>query len=134
MTIISVTHRIATTQNADVIFVMQAGEIVEQGTYNELLFKPDSVFAELANSRQSPTNRSIRFGSRAMSSKDDASTSAALLRLTRNLDNRSQLEERARSRSAVSRNRSQNGSTLRNTNLETTDRLSENSRGGFLVL
>ncbi|KDO16898.1 hypothetical protein SPRG_17638 [Saprolegnia parasitica CBS 223.65] len=138
MTIISVTHRIATTQNADVIFVMQAGAIVERGTYNEvalrLLFKPKSVFAELANSRQSPTNRSIRFGSRATSSKDDVSTSAALLRLTRNLDNRSQLEERARSRSAVSRNRSQNGSTLRNTNLETTDRLSENSRGGFLIL
>ncbi|OQR88782.1 ATP-binding Cassette (ABC) Superfamily, partial [Achlya hypogyna] len=49
--VISVTHRIATTVPADKIYVMQAGRIVEHGTYNELLFKPNSLFAELAKSK-----------------------------------------------------------------------------------
>ncbi|EQC32777.1 hypothetical protein, variant [Saprolegnia diclina VS20] len=47
MTIISVTHRIATTQHADAIFVMQNGEIVEQGTYNEVTLRVSSLYKGL---------------------------------------------------------------------------------------
>ncbi|OQR92150.1 hypothetical protein ACHHYP_20151 [Achlya hypogyna] len=75
----------------------------------------------------------MRFESRA--STGSIVTAAALERLTRGLENRSMLEERARSRSSVSRGRSQNGSQLRGTNLDADGRGSETSRpGGFLVL
>ncbi|KDO20134.1 hypothetical protein SPRG_14614 [Saprolegnia parasitica CBS 223.65] len=121
MTIISVTHRIATTQNADVIFVMQAGAIVERGTYNELLFKPKSVFAELAKTKASQkTDRFIRFGSRASMGGDPSTTFAAVERLARGLENRSMMEQ-ARSRTGShtpGRIRSQNGSQLRGTHLD----------------
>lgn len=43
-TSISIAHRLSTVKNADNIIVMGAGEILEQGTYTELLAK-DGVFA-----------------------------------------------------------------------------------------
>ena len=36
-TSISVAHRLSTIEGSDVIFVLEAGRIVEQGTYNELI-------------------------------------------------------------------------------------------------
>ena len=48
MTIISVTHRLQTTLNANQIFVMNKGQIQESGTYVELLERRD-LFAELVN-------------------------------------------------------------------------------------
>ncbi|OQR87379.1 hypothetical protein THRCLA_22918 [Thraustotheca clavata] len=129
MMVVSVTHRIATTQNADMIYVMIQGEIVERGTYNELILQPDSLFSELAKTKQPDRKRSIRFGSRA-SENDSVMTSAAVERLTRDLENKSFLEERVRSRSQGGRNRSQNGSQLREGDGQ---RLSGNNKG-FLVL
>ncbi|THX66400.1 P-loop containing nucleoside triphosphate hydrolase protein [Aureobasidium pullulans] len=48
-TIISIAHRLSTIRNADNIIVMQAGRVVEQGTYVELMAKEDGEFARMAN-------------------------------------------------------------------------------------
>lgn len=47
-TIISIAHRLSTIRNADNIVVMQAGRVVEQGTYEELMARPEGEFARLA--------------------------------------------------------------------------------------
>ncbi|KAH7008987.1 P-loop containing nucleoside triphosphate hydrolase protein [Ilyonectria destructans] len=47
-TIISIAHRLSTIRNADNIVVMQAGRVVEQGTYAELMAKEDGEFHRMA--------------------------------------------------------------------------------------
>ena len=44
---IVIAHRLSTVINADRIFVMEDGEIVESGSYRELI-KQDGLFAKLA--------------------------------------------------------------------------------------
>ncbi|TFY51002.1 hypothetical protein EVJ58_g10787, partial [Rhodofomes roseus] len=50
-TVIAVAHRIATIVDFDVILVMDDGELVEHGTPEDLLARPDSRFARLAASQ-----------------------------------------------------------------------------------
>ncbi|OLN96215.1 Leptomycin B resistance protein pmd1-like protein 3 [Colletotrichum chlorophyti] len=47
-TIISIAHRLSTIRNADNIVVMEAGQVVEQGTYTELMAREDGAFARMA--------------------------------------------------------------------------------------
>ncbi|KAF6806685.1 ABC multidrug transporter [Colletotrichum sojae] len=47
-TIISIAHRLSTIRNADNIVVMEAGEVVEQGPYDELMAREDGAFARMA--------------------------------------------------------------------------------------
>ncbi|KAG9237423.1 ABC multidrug transporter SitT [Amylocarpus encephaloides] len=47
-TVISIAHRLSTIKNADNIIVLKAGEVVEQGTYPELIAK-GGLFAEMAS-------------------------------------------------------------------------------------
>ncbi|KAG4444390.1 hypothetical protein IFR05_000155 [Cadophora sp. M221] len=47
-TIISIAHRLSTIRNADNIIVMQAGCVIEQGTYSELMAQDQSEFARMA--------------------------------------------------------------------------------------
>ncbi|UNI13377.1 hypothetical protein JDV02_000126 [Purpureocillium takamizusanense] len=46
--IISIAHRLATIREADNIIVMEGGEVMEQGTYSELMAREDGKFAALA--------------------------------------------------------------------------------------
>ncbi|KAF0714987.1 hypothetical protein As57867_003606, partial [Aphanomyces stellatus] len=47
VTVVSVTHRLSTTRNADAILVMDHGKVIESGKYKELMRKPGSFFAEM---------------------------------------------------------------------------------------
>jgi ABC-type multidrug transport system fused ATPase/permease subunit len=42
-----ITHRASTLQAADIIVVLKEGEVVEQGTYDELAADKDSVLCDL---------------------------------------------------------------------------------------
>lgn len=46
-----IAHRLSTIKNADVIIVMQHGDIVECGTHAELIRNPDGAYATLYNSQ-----------------------------------------------------------------------------------
>ena len=49
-----VAHRLSTIKNADVILVMRDGNIVEQGSHDELM-KKGGFYSELYNSRTDAT-------------------------------------------------------------------------------
>jgi ATP-binding cassette subfamily B (MDR/TAP) protein 7 len=51
-TMLIIAHRLSTVQNADVIFVMEGGSVVEKGTHAELLAKPNGRYAELVMKMQ----------------------------------------------------------------------------------
>ncbi len=46
-----IAHRLSTIKNADLILVMDNGNIIEQGTHNELMKKKDGFYAKLYNSQ-----------------------------------------------------------------------------------
>ncbi|KAM0342726.1 hypothetical protein ACHAPU_009218 [Fusarium lateritium] len=57
-TIISIAHRLSTIRNADNIVVMKAGQVVEQGSYEELMIKEDGEFAHMAKLQTLGNNKS----------------------------------------------------------------------------
>lgn len=50
-TSILIAHRLATIMKADMIVVMDKGQIIEQGTHQELLFKPEGMYKKLYESQ-----------------------------------------------------------------------------------
>lgn len=59
MTVIIVAHRLSTVQNSDIIFVVEAGKIVESGSHEELMRNSDGSYANLI-SRQIKDMRDSR--------------------------------------------------------------------------
>lgn len=59
-TAIIIAHRLATIKQADKILVVHQGQIVEQGTHNELLAIPDGIYRQLATLQS--TNAAILQG------------------------------------------------------------------------
>ena len=47
MTVLIVAHRLSTVQNADCIYVIKEGQVVEQGSHNELVQDPDGAYSAL---------------------------------------------------------------------------------------
>ena len=53
-----IAHRLSTIKNADLILVMNHGDIVEQGTHEELL-KKEGFYSDLYNSQFEDCNDEI---------------------------------------------------------------------------
>jgi ATP-binding cassette subfamily B (MDR/TAP) protein 1 len=47
MTVLIVAHRLSTVRNADVIFVVKDGLVIEKGSHDELIVKPDGAYTNL---------------------------------------------------------------------------------------
>lgn len=58
MSVMIVAHRLSTIRNADIIFVVQDGKVVEQGNHSELIEKEDGAYASLVR-RQMNVQREL---------------------------------------------------------------------------
>ena len=67
MTVMIVAHRLSTIRNADIIFVVQDGQVVEQGNHKELIQNTDGPYARLIQ-RQMLAQQKLEEG------KDDLSS------------------------------------------------------------
>jgi ABC-type multidrug transport system fused ATPase/permease subunit len=47
MTVLIVAHRLSTVRNADVIFVVKDGRVIEEGSHDVLIAKPDGAYTTL---------------------------------------------------------------------------------------
>lgn len=47
MTVVIIAHRLSTIKNSDLIYVLEKGEIIESGTYDELSLNSESRFAQM---------------------------------------------------------------------------------------
>lgn len=47
MTVVIVAHRLSTVRSADCIFVIKDGQVVEQGTHDDLIQNPDGQYSAL---------------------------------------------------------------------------------------
>jgi hypothetical protein len=47
MTVMIVAHRLSTVRNADIIFVISEGKVIEQGSHDSLVAKPDGAYTSL---------------------------------------------------------------------------------------
>jgi ABC-type multidrug transport system fused ATPase/permease subunit len=61
MTVIIVAHRLSTVRNADNIFVVQDGRVVEEGSHDELVAKPGGAYSSLI-SRQMKAQHKLESG------------------------------------------------------------------------
>jgi len=57
MSVMIVAHRLSTIRNADIIFVVQDGQIVEQGNHSELIKKEDGPYASLVRRQMNVQNK-----------------------------------------------------------------------------
>ncbi|KAH7625165.1 P-loop containing nucleoside triphosphate hydrolase protein [Sordaria sp. MPI-SDFR-AT-0083] len=75
-TVISIAHRLSTIRNADKIVVMEAGKVIEEGSYDELMAKEDGAFAKMANLQTLGTAHKAQAGSSVSGESIESSSSA----------------------------------------------------------
>ncbi|KAK3345651.1 P-loop containing nucleoside triphosphate hydrolase protein [Neurospora tetraspora] len=75
-TVISIAHRLSTIRNADKIVVMEAGNVIEEGSYDELMAKEDGAFAKMANLQTLGTAHKAEAGSSVSGESIESSSSA----------------------------------------------------------
>ncbi|KAK7427299.1 hypothetical protein QQZ08_006236 [Neonectria magnoliae] len=78
-TIISIAHRLSTIRNADNIVVMDAGRVVEQGNYDELMAKENGEFARMAKLQTLDNSRKPDAGSVSGDSLDRSTLKTDIL-------------------------------------------------------
>jgi len=54
MTVIVIAHRLSTIRNADLIYVVESGHVVEKGSHHELL-KLNGAYTNLVNCQMEPS-------------------------------------------------------------------------------
>lgn len=57
MSVMIVAHRLSTIRNADVIFVVQDGQVVERGNHTELIQREDGPYASLVKRQMNVQNK-----------------------------------------------------------------------------
>ena len=57
MTVLVVAHRLSTVRNSDVIFVVQDGQVVEQGSHEELIANADGAYSNLVLRQMNAHNK-----------------------------------------------------------------------------
>ena len=61
MTVLIVAHRLSTIRNADIIFVVRDGKVVEEGSHAELIKNPEGAYASLIK-RQMDVHKKLETG------------------------------------------------------------------------
>jgi ABC-type multidrug transport system fused ATPase/permease subunit len=56
MTVMVVAHRLSTIRNADIIFVVQDGNVIESGNHTELIKNPDGAYSALIRRQMDAQN------------------------------------------------------------------------------
>ncbi|KAJ7020066.1 P-loop containing nucleoside triphosphate hydrolase protein [Mycena alexandri] len=69
-TTIAIAHRLSTIKDADAIYVMADGAILEHGTHNELLDNPTGVYAQLVEAQKLRDNKETTWDSGAPTPED----------------------------------------------------------------
>ena len=74
MTVMIVAHRLSTIRNADIIFVVQDGQVVEQGNHTELIQNPDGPYSSLIR-RQMDAQKKLEQGKSSTLTAETATSS-----------------------------------------------------------
>jgi ABC-type multidrug transport system fused ATPase/permease subunit len=70
MTVIVIAHRLSTVRNADKIYVIKDGQVVESGAHNELIDVPDGAYSALIR-RQMQAQEKLENGAPARSESSE---------------------------------------------------------------
>ena len=57
MTVVVIAHRLSTIRNADIIYVIEAGKVVESGSHEELVKLDDGAYTSLISRQMKAQSR-----------------------------------------------------------------------------
>ncbi|KAF4649373.1 (ABC) transporter, partial [Perkinsus olseni] len=76
LTTISIAHRLSTIRNSDIIFVMKSGCLVEQGTHEKLIGKPQGVYTFLVAAQQAAASEANKGGRPSLLRQESTASSS----------------------------------------------------------